>query len=155
MLSILVSELGDGFGCTRPRDTRSSAVHVASFAFETPVVTNEQEALLSQFVHHLPSGRPCSRFFSDHQGFEFADVAYCTTFCPYVCLYQRQTFRDPDSDTFSLFWALRSRFKSGSSRLANSSATTSAKEFASTWWKPILFCVVTDGPTSSPSVTWL
>ena len=89
------------------------------------------------------------RFFSYHQGFEFVDVARCTTFCPCVCLYQRQTFGHPDSDAFSVFLALRSRFKSGSNRLAASSATTSAKELASMWWKPILFCVIDDGRTSS------
>ena len=65
-------------------------------------------------------------------------------FAPYVCLYMRQTFGLSDSDTFS-FLALRSRFKSGSNHLAASSATKSAKEFA----KPILFCVMTDRPTSS------
>ena len=27
-------------------------------------LSNEQVALLSQFVHHLPNGRPCARFFS-------------------------------------------------------------------------------------------
>ena len=41
------------------------------------------------------------------------------------------------------------RFKSGSRRFAASSATTSAREFASMWWKAILFCLMTDGPASS------
>ena len=91
VLSLLVPELGDDFGCTLPRDIRSSvpeievsvgAVHVASSAFQTPVVTNEQVALLRQFVHHLPDGRPCARFFSYQQGFELVDVACCTTFLP-------------------------------------------------------------------------
>ena len=51
--------------------------------------------------------------------------------------------------TRSAHLALRSRFKSGSRRFAASSATTSAREFASMWWKAILFCLITDGPTSS------
>ena len=36
---------------------------------------------------------------------------------------------------------------------AASSATTSAKEFASVWWKSILFCLIADGPT--PNVTYI
>ena len=136
MLSFLVSELGDDFGC--------GAVHVASSAFRTLVVTSEQVALLSQFVHHLPNGRPCARFFNNHQGFEFVDVACCTTLSLYVCLYQRQSFGHPDPDTFSLFgFAFQIQ---GSNRPAASSATTSAKEFASMWWKPMLLCVITMGP---------
>ena len=100
--------LGDDCGRTWPRDTRSSvpeselsvgAVHVASFAFQTLVVTNKQVPLLSQFAHQLPNGRPCARFFSYHQGFEFVDVACCTTFCPDVCLYHGHS----DSDAFRLF----------------------------------------------------
>ena len=123
VLSFLVSELGDDFGCTWPRDTRSSvpetelsvgAVHVATSAFQTSVVKNEQVALLSQFVHHLPNGRPCARFFSYHPRFEFVDVACCTTFCPHVCLYQRQTFGHLPIPIRSAFLALCSRFKSGS-----------------------------------------
>ena len=50
--------------------------------------------------------------------------------------------------TRSAHLALRSRFKSGSRRFAASSATTSAREFASMWWKAILFCLMTDGPAS-------
>ena len=112
VLSFLASELGGDFGRTWPRDTRSSvpetelpvgAVNVENFAFQTLVVTNKQVALLSQFVHQLPNGRPCARFLRCHQGFEFIDVACCSTFCPDVCLYQRQTFGHTDSDAFSLF----------------------------------------------------
>ena len=52
--------------------------------------------------------------------------------------------------TRSAHLALRSRFKSGNRSFAASSATTSAREFASMWWwKAILFCLMTDGPASS------
>ena len=49
----------------------------------------------------------------------------------------------------SAFLALRSRFMSGHKRFAASSATTSAKVFASMWWKSVLFCLIAFGPTSS------
>ena len=54
---------------------------------------------------------------------------------PDVHLHQSQPFRHPNPDTFS--------------RFAASSATTSSREFASMWWKAILFCLMTDGPASS------
>ena len=101
VLSFLVSEFGDDFSRTWPRDTKSSvpetelpvgAVHVASFAFQTLAVTNEQVAFLSQFLLQLPNGSPCARFFGHHQWLKFTDVTCCTTFCPDVCLHQRQAF---------------------------------------------------------------
>ena len=49
----------------------------------------------------------------------------------------------------SAFLALRSRFMSGNKRFAASSATTSAKVFASMWWKSVLFCMIAVGSTSS------
>ena len=67
VLSFLGSELGDDFGRTWLRDRRSwvpetelsvGAVHITSFAVQTPVVANEQVTLLSQFVHQHPNGRP-------------------------------------------------------------------------------------------------
>ena len=138
-------------------------VHVASFASQTLVVTSEQVALLSQFVNQLLDGRPCPCFFHCHEGFKFiaprfAKMSACTSA-------RRLAAPIP---LRSAFLALRCRFRSGSNRFAASSATTSAKEFASMWWKPILFCVMTDGPTSSkcdltlmtsvtplpPSISW-
>ena len=132
-------------------DTRSSvpetelsvgAVQVASLAFQTFVVTNEQVAMLSQFVRHLLNGRPCARLFRNHQGSEFVDVARfefmdgtcCTTSCPYVCLYQRQTLSHFDSDTFSLFGFAFEIPQSFGRLLRHQEAD--------------LFCVMTDGPTS-------
>ena len=103
-------------------------------------------ALLSQFVHHHLNGRPCARFFVYHQGFEFIDVACCTTFFPYVCLHQRQTFGNPDSDTFRLFgFAFQVLVRQQTfSRLFS-------HQLASMWWKPILFRAMTNGPSSSKS----
>ena len=112
VLSFLVSEVGDHFGRAWPRNTRCSVpeievsvgtVHVASFAFQTLVVTNEQMSLLSQFLHLLPNGRPCACSPPCQQGFKFSGVACCTTFGPDVCLHQRQTFGHLGSDAFSLF----------------------------------------------------
>ena len=157
MLSFLVSELRDDFGRTWPRDTKSSvpetelsvgAVHVASFAFQTLVVTNEQVILLSQFVHQLPNGNPCTRFFSYHQGFEFVDVACCTTFRPDVCMCQRQTFGRPDSDAFRLFdfaFQLQVKVQSFSRLLSHHVYQRICKHVV----EADLVFVITDGPASS------
>ena len=123
--------------------------------------------LLSQFVHQLPNAIPCACFLHCQQGFKVPRCRLLHHVWP-RCLLERQTFGHPESDAFSLFLALRSRFRSGSNRFAASSATTSAKEFASMWWRPILFCVMTGRPTSSkcdltlmtsvtplrPSISW-
>ena len=117
VLSFLVFETGDDVGRTWSRDAKCSApeievsvgtVHVAGFACQTLVVTNEQMALLSQVVHQLPNGRPCACCLHCQQGFKFIDVASCTTF-------GRDVFATP-IPMRSAFLDLRSRFRSGSNR---------------------------------------
>ena len=111
-------------------------------------MTNEQMTLVSQFVHQPSDSRPCACFLLFQQRVKFVGIACFTALSPDVRLHERQTFGHTDSDALRLL-ALRSRFMSGNKRLAASSATTSAKEFASMWWTSILFCLIAVGPTSS------
>ena len=136
----------NGFGGTWPRDTRSSvpeaelsvsAVHVASFAFQTLVVTNEQVTLLSQFVHQLRNGKPNARFLNYHQGFEFVDVACCTTFLPRCLLVpEPRRLATPipmRSAFFGFAFQVRVTQPSSSQRVLSKHVVP----------KPILLCVIT------------
>ena len=105
-------------------------------------------ALVGQLVHQRAENSPRACCFFHHQRVEFVDIPSFTSLGPNVRLHQSQSFRHPNP-TRSAHLALRSRFKSGSRRFAASSATTSAREFASMWWKAILFCLMTDRPASS------
>ena len=135
-------ELGDDFCRTWPRDTRSSvpetelsvsAVHVASSAFQTPVVTNEQmtllsQFLLSQFVHQFLWQILCTFLqlpprVRVHRCRPLHHVLSRCLLVPAAPVVSPRRFR-----CVQPFLALRSRFKSGSNRLAASSATTSAKD---------------------------
>ena len=105
-------------------------------------------ALVGQLVNQRAESGPRACCFFHQQRVEFVDVSSLAR--PDVHLHQSQTKRFATrTPTRSANLALRSRFKSGSKRFAASSATTSAREFASLWWKAILFCLMTDGPASS------
>ena len=100
-------------------------------------------ALVGQLINQRAESGPRACCFFHQQRVEFVDVSSFASLGPDV----RRRFATPNP-TRSAHLALRSRFKSGNRRFAASSATTSAREFASMWWKAILFCLMADWPAS-------